>query len=126
MPIAGLASSVNPGSYLRLGYIVRYTNQRQSILAQLLSRECLRLEDSLKRLGLITKRYPDSLVVTFERPPSWIIEEFSLRPEGDWVHVITMPHVSAETIEVFLDRMESVTKACSAALVASRPSSATH
>ncbi|CAH0053893.1 unnamed protein product [Clonostachys solani] len=121
-PIAGLASSVNPRIIFETWLYSRvYQPKDIAFLLNSCQGNASRLEANLKRLGLITKRYPDSLVVTFERPPSWIIEEFSLRPEGDWVHIITMPHVSAETIEVFLDRIETVTKACSAAFSSIAP-----
>ncbi|KAF3910544.1 hypothetical protein ABW21_db0201303 [Orbilia brochopaga] len=75
----------------------------------------LRLENRLEKTGLATKLNPDSITVVVERPPSWIIEEFSLRPEGDWVHFITMPHVSLETIDLFVNRISWVDEQCLAA-----------
>lgn len=84
-----------------------------SDLAQML-RECrnnaLHLETSLKKIGVATKRNKESLITVLERPPSWIIEEFSLRPEGDWVHFITMPHVPRETIDRFVDQLAGIDK----------------
>ncbi|CAH0043532.1 unnamed protein product [Clonostachys solani] len=79
------------------------------------------LETGLRNLGLATKRNPDSMIVVFERPVAWITEEFSLRPEGDWVHFITMPHISPETIELFLDRIKSVDEECRAAFSSIAP-----
>ncbi|KAJ2990437.1 hypothetical protein NUW58_g2951 [Xylaria curta] len=73
-----------------------------------------RLQKGLVGMGIATKRNDYSFITVFERPPSWIIEEFSLRPEGDWVHFIPMPHVSKETVDLFLDQLASVDKRFSA------------
>lgn len=70
------------------------------------------LQKRLKQLGMATRRHQGSLITVLERPPSWIVEEFSLRPEGDWVHFITMPHVSREAVDLFVDRISSVNTAC--------------
>lgn len=80
-------------------------------LAQILSecrRNALHLETSLKRIGVVTKRNSQSIITVLERPPSWITEEFSLRPENDWVHFITMPHISKETVDRFVDQLAGV------------------
>ncbi|CAG9944893.1 unnamed protein product [Clonostachys rosea f. rosea IK726] len=79
------------------------------------------LEKGLRNLGLATKRNPDSMIVVFERPVAWITEEFSLRPEGDWVHFITMPHISPETIDLFLERIKNVDEACRVAFSSIAP-----
>ncbi|KAI9150601.1 zinc-type alcohol dehydrogenase-like protein [Paramyrothecium foliicola] len=73
------------------------------------------LERSLQNIGIATKRNRSSLITVLERPPSWIVEEFSLRPEGDWVHFITMPHISKHTVDFFISRIVSIDAACSAA-----------
>ncbi|KAK6359326.1 hypothetical protein TWF696_000487 [Orbilia brochopaga] len=72
----------------------------------------LRLESGLKQAGLVVKLNPESITVVLDRPPSWVIEEFSLRPEGDWVHFITMPHVSPETIDLFVNRVKWIDQQC--------------
>jgi histidine decarboxylase len=74
-----------------------------------------RLEAGLSRIGVVTKRNSQGIIVVLERPLSWIIEEFSLRPEGDWVHFITMPHVSKETVDCFVDQLSYVDKQFSVA-----------
>lgn len=79
------------------------------------------LEEGLRNLGLATKRNHDSMIVVFERPVAWITEEFSLRPEGDWVHFITMPHISPETIGLFLERIKNVDEACSVTFSSNAP-----
>ncbi|CAJ2511990.1 Uu.00g076150.m01.CDS01 [Anthostomella pinea] len=73
------------------------------------------LEARLRRIGVVTKRNPQSIITVFERPPAWIIEEFSLRPEGDWVHFIAMPHVSRETVDLFVERIAWVDRQCEVA-----------
>ncbi|KAF3905073.1 hypothetical protein AA313_de0208855 [Arthrobotrys entomopaga] len=79
-------------------------------------RNALHLEGALrKKAGFATKLNDGSTIVVLERPPSWIIEEFSLRPEGDWVHFITLPHISPGTIEFFVDRILSVKRQCDVA-----------
>jgi hypothetical protein len=74
-----------------------------------------RLETGLSRIGVVTKWNSRSIITVLERPPSWIIEEFSLRPEGDWVHFITMPHVSKETVDCFVDQLSYIDKQFSVA-----------
>ncbi|KAF3088851.1 hypothetical protein TWF569_008890 [Orbilia oligospora] len=74
-----------------------------------------RLEQSLRRIGVVTKRNPGSMIVVLEKPPAWIIEEFALRPEGDWVHFITVPDISPETIDLFVDRIQQFKSNCLAA-----------
>ncbi|KAI1172103.1 PLP-dependent transferase [Nemania sp. FL0916] len=66
------------------------------------------LEESLGTISVATRRNSQSMIVVLERPPSWIVEDFSLRPEDDWVHFITMPHISRETIDRFVDQLASI------------------
>ncbi|KAF2968312.1 hypothetical protein GQX73_g5252 [Xylaria multiplex] len=68
------------------------------------------LETGLKRINVATKRNNDSIIIVLERPPSWVIEEFSLRPEDEWVHLITMPYVSRETIDRFIEQLAHIEK----------------
>jgi len=82
-----------------LGLMLRYCRDNAS-----------RLDKGLKDIGIATKRNEDSIITVLERPPAWIIEEYSLRPEGDWVHFITMPHVSPETVDCFVDQVADVEK----------------
>ncbi|KAI1109424.1 PLP-dependent transferase [Nemania sp. NC0429] len=95
-----------------------------SDLAQMLD-ECRenasRLETSLNRIGVVTKRNSQSIITVLERPPSWITEEFSLRPEGDWVHFITMSHISKETVDRFVDQLASIDRQFSYAFSAVAP-----
>ncbi|KAK6516282.1 hypothetical protein TWF506_006191 [Arthrobotrys conoides] len=77
-------------------------------LFQYCQQNASRLVSKLEKLGIATKQNEGSLIVVLERPPSWIVEEFALRPEGDWVHFITMPHISPELIDLFVERLSSL------------------
>lgn len=44
-----------------------------------------------------------SPITMLERVPPWIMHEFHLAPEGDWVHFITMPHVSPQAVHYFVE-----------------------
>ncbi|KAF3908674.1 hypothetical protein AA313_de0206766 [Arthrobotrys entomopaga] len=90
-------------------------------MLQYCRRNAARLELLLKQIGVRTTRNPDSIIVVAERLPSWIIEEFSLRPQGDWVHFITMPHVSPSTIDLFIGRIICVKAQCLAAFSYVKP-----
>ncbi|KAF3927925.1 hypothetical protein ABW20_dc0107254 [Dactylellina cionopaga] len=96
-----------------------YTNAYRPIDVVLMLQYCqdnaARLEAALKKADIATKRNSGSVIVVLERPPSWIIEDFSLRPEGDWVHFITMPHISPETIDLFVSRISWIQEQCFAA-----------
>ncbi|KAK6508921.1 hypothetical protein TWF481_003689 [Arthrobotrys musiformis] len=81
-----------------------------------------RLETALRGIGVATKRNPGSIIVVLEKPPAWIIEEFALRPEGDWVHFITVPEISSDTIDVFVDRLQQFQYSCLAAFRYVNPS----
>ncbi|KAJ6260174.1 hypothetical protein Dda_4397 [Drechslerella dactyloides] len=78
------------------------------------------LEAALQKV-IATRRNPGSIIVVMERPPAWVIEEFALRPKGDWVHFIAMPHVAPETIELFIDRVRSISKQLSTAFYYASP-----
>ncbi|KAG8168479.1 hypothetical protein KVR01_001228 [Diaporthe batatas] len=42
-----------------------------------------------------------SLVVVLERPAPWTLVDFHLRAEGEWVHYISMPHITRQAVERF-------------------------
>ncbi|KAF3906897.1 hypothetical protein AA313_de0200364 [Arthrobotrys entomopaga] len=96
-------------------YMQAYASADVTDLLHYCQKNARRLEIALRRANVATKRNPGSLIVVLERPPAWIIEEFSLRPEGDWVHFIVMPHISIETIDLFVDRISWAKKQCLAA-----------
>ncbi|KAI4130883.1 MAG: hypothetical protein LQ338_001480 [Usnochroma carphineum] len=57
----------------------------------------------LEEKGIIVRYNEGSIITVFERLPPWIVEEFHLAPEGQWVHYITMPHISPEAVVRFVD-----------------------
>ncbi|EPS43407.1 hypothetical protein H072_2673 [Dactylellina haptotyla CBS 200.50] len=111
--LSSLEWSIDPRSIFETWlYSQAFTKTDKANILKYCLENASRLESGLKRLGISTKRNPDSITVVLERIPSWIIEEFSLRPEGDWVHFITMPHVSPETVDLFVDRISWVQRQC--------------
>ncbi|KAJ6260165.1 hypothetical protein Dda_4388 [Drechslerella dactyloides] len=90
-------------------------------MMQYCRRNAARLEMLLQQIGIRTSRNQDSIIVVLERPSPWIIEEFSLRPQGDWVHFVTMPHVSPSTIDLFIGRIICVKAQCLAAFSYVKP-----
>jgi glutamate/tyrosine decarboxylase-like PLP-dependent enzyme len=106
-----LCSSVDPRAVFETWLYSRV--YKPSDLALMLSdcrKNAARLETGLRAIGVTTKRNAQSIITVLERPPSWIIEEYALRPEGDWVHFIAMSHVSKETIDCFVDQLASIDK----------------
>ncbi|KAK6542001.1 hypothetical protein TWF694_007773 [Orbilia ellipsospora] len=81
-----------------------------------------RLVSGLRQIGVVTKRNPESTIVVLERPPSWIVEEFCLRPEEDWVHFIALPHISPETIDLFVKKISWIKTQCLVAFSYVNPS----
>jgi len=74
-----------------------------------MSQYCLqnasRLRIGLKATGVLTRYNIDSIVTLLERPPAWIIHQFHLAPEEDWVHYITMPHISPSAVDEFVESL---------------------
>lgn len=105
-----------------------YTPSDMSLLLEYCRMNAARLSSALEELGIATKfktqqgylgisrqQQQQQLIVVLERPLAWIIEEFSLRPEGDWVHFIPMPHITPETVDFFVERIAAVDRQCNVA-----------
>jgi len=58
--------------------------------------------DLLNEQGIRAHRHPHSITVIFPRPSERIIKTWQLAPYRDIAHLITMPHVSRETVEQFV------------------------
>lgn len=54
----------------------------------------------------------NSIITLLERPPPWLINEFQLAPEGEWVHFLTMPHISPTTVRRFTRAVALVDEHC--------------
>ncbi|KAL9095397.1 MAG: hypothetical protein Q9165_002268 [Trypethelium subeluteriae] len=76
-----------------------------------LHRDCISnaqyLRSQLRKAGLITRFNEESLITLVERQPLWLIEEFDLSPEEDWVHFITMPHITRGCIDRFVSSVSA-------------------
>ncbi|KAL6915275.1 hypothetical protein FSST1_006770 [Fusarium sambucinum] len=57
----------------------------------------------------------DSIITLLEYPPRWLVQEFHLAPEGDWVHFITMPHICPTTIRRFVRAVAAIDTNCGTA-----------
>jgi hypothetical protein len=71
-----------------------------------LNRYCLRNGNRLKRLltaaDVATLVNPDSVITVLEQLPPWTIQDFHVGPEGDWLHYLTMPHISPTAVDHFV------------------------
>ncbi|KAI1424503.1 PLP-dependent transferase [Xylaria sp. FL1777] len=110
-PLSIPRSSFDPRAVFETWFYNRvYSPADMALMLSYCRENASRLEMGLNKIGVATKRNDHSIITVLERPPSWIIEEFSLRPEGDWVHFITMPHVSKDTVDRFLDQVAYIDK----------------
>jgi hypothetical protein len=80
---------------------------------------CLDNASLLRRLleeANVPTRFNDDCIITLlERQPPWLIEEFQLAPEGDWVHFIAMPHISPATVRHFAQKVALIDSHCATA-----------
>lgn len=61
-----------------------------------------RLRSRLRDAGIATLFNSESLITLIQRLPPWLIDDFNLSPEGDWVHFICMPHITPSIIDKFV------------------------
>ncbi|KFY36069.1 hypothetical protein V494_05331 [Pseudogymnoascus sp. VKM F-4513 (FW-928)] len=62
----------------------------------------------LQKAGVRVRYSEASTITMLERVPPWIMHEFHLAPEGDWVHFIAMPHVSPQAVRYFVETVAYV------------------
>ena len=66
-------------------------------------RECIAVADyaveRLKAAGRHDWRHKSSITVSFERPPSSVVNKWQLAPYHEFAHLITNPHVTRERID---------------------------
>ena len=53
--------------------------------------------------GVEAWRNRNSITVVFPRPPGSLMEKWVIAPEGEIGHIITLPHVTREVIDAFVD-----------------------
>ena len=49
--------------------------------------------------GIAARRVRNSVTVVFPRPSPYVLFQWQLAPLGDIAHLVTMPHVTRETID---------------------------
>ncbi len=59
----------------------------------------------LQQLGWDAYRHPHAFTVVLRTPPESVLHKWILPTENGWSHIITMPGVTADTINAFLDDM---------------------
>ncbi len=53
--------------------------------------------------GVPAWRHKNSVTVVFPRPPAEVMRKWQIAPLGDIAHIITMPHVTREMVNEFVD-----------------------
>ena len=99
--IAGSRSSFSP---LVLWYALRSLGEEglRDIVKQSLEMADYAIEELRKR-GINAWRNTNSITVVFPRPPEAMMERWVIAPHGDIGHIITLPHVTREIIDAFVE-----------------------
>ena len=67
-----------------------------------------RLRAKLAGIGVATRFNDDSFITLIERLPPWMVQDYHLAPEGDWVHYITMPHITGAAVDQFVETVSKL------------------
>ena len=67
-----------------------------------------RLRTKLAGIGVATRFNEDSFITLIERLPPWMVQDYHLAPEGDWVHYITMPHITGAAVDRFVETVSKL------------------
>ena len=67
-----------------------------------------RLRAKLAGIGVATRFNDDSFITLIERLPPWIVQDYHLAPEGDWVHYIAMPHITGAAVDQFVETVSKL------------------
>jgi histidine decarboxylase len=59
----------------------------------------------LQQLGWDTYRHPHAFTVVLRTPPEPVLHKWVLPTDGGWSHIITMPGITADTVDAFLNDM---------------------
>ncbi len=59
--------------------------------------------ESFGEFGIPAWRHKNSVTVVFPRPPAEVMRKWQIAPLGDIAHIITMPHVTREMVNEFVD-----------------------
>lgn len=63
------------------------------------------LEQRLVAAGWTAWRHPHAFTVVLKSPPASLVSRWSLATNGGWGHIICVPGLTRETIDVFLDEL---------------------
>ncbi|MEV6527767.1 histidine decarboxylase [Longispora sp. NPDC051575] len=63
------------------------------------------LVDRLTESGHLAWRHPHSMTVVLRRPPAAIVQRWQLATAGEWSHVVTMPGVTRDVLDQFLEEL---------------------
>ena len=67
-----------------------------------------RLRAKLAGIGVATRFNDDSFITLIERLPPWMVQDYHLAPEGDWVHYIAMPHITVAAVDQFAETVSKL------------------
>ncbi|CAD6567466.1 MAG: hypothetical protein ASARMPREDX12_001008 [Alectoria sarmentosa] len=67
-----------------------------------------RLRAKLAGIGMAKRFNQFSFITLLERLPPWMVQDFHLAPEGDWVHYIEMPHITPGAVDHFVETVSKV------------------
>jgi len=62
-------------------------------------------EEKMKNMGIEAWRNPNSITVVFPKAPEAIRLKWQIASEGDWSHIICMPGITKEKIDIFLQEL---------------------
>ncbi|KAL9074655.1 MAG: hypothetical protein Q9157_004306 [Trypethelium eluteriae] len=112
VPSGGSLSTMDSCSDPRIAFEVWLYNQLFSLDdVAALHRGCIsnaqHLRSQLQKAGIITRFNEESLITLVERQPLRLVEKFDLSPKENWIHFITMPHITRECIDSFVSSVSA-------------------
>jgi glutamate/tyrosine decarboxylase-like PLP-dependent enzyme len=114
--LAALTLSVEPRAVFEM-WLFEQTYLAEDLVS--IKEYCLEnaylLRKTLASSGVPIRFNENCIITLLERPPPWLIKEFQLAPEGDWVHFITMPHISPATVDRFARAVALIDIECATA-----------
>lgn len=98
-----ISGSRNGLSAIFLDYAIsKHGVEGFSKIANRLIKDADYLVEELNNIGLKAYRNKYSTVVYFEKPDQKVIDEWFLSTDGDYAHIVVMPHVTRNVIDRFL------------------------
>lgn len=64
-------------------------------------------QEQLKRAGFEVRLREGSITLVFEKPQPWIIKKYQLATQGNIAHLLTVPGVSIDLIDAFVNDMKT-------------------